>query len=379
MTAEDPRARAAPNQDSFDPRLDAWVLRSYARVCAALDSPALLALGEPTGPAARQAAVAIRTAARASLRATHLAEWRAPLLASARSVANRVATRSPVDLVGAFARPWSLELAMLVAQVDARLVGELADLARIVFIDAAHSTNGTPSAPANVAATQLAAALAGAARSGNAPRTIDVQSFVALSQTLPCLLASVWQALFTHADQLARVRYSGDCTTALDELLRFAGPSRAVFRQAKENVVLSAPRVIPSKAKDLGTGERVIEEPGSGESLSASARNAKAPPRIAAGQRVILMLRDANHDPARFPEPDRLDVTRDASGHLAFGRGSHSCVGAPVVRLAVEIATNALLEATENDVPVTDVQWLDGFTIRAPLSLTVVLTPASAR
>jgi cytochrome P450 len=154
----------------------------------------------------------------------------------------------------------------------------------------------------------------------------------------------VWHALFTHPDQLERLRRSGDCASSIDELLRFAGPSRAVFRRA-------------------------------GPKGSAPLRS-DAP--IAPGQRVILMLHDANRDPARFPDPDRLDLARDASGHVAFGRGSHSCVGAPVVRLAVEIATNALLEASEGHVGVRDVQWLDGFAIRAPVSLTAVLTPASA-
>lgn len=367
MTAHDRparHARHAPNEDAFDARLDAWVLRSYARVSAALDSPALLALGEPTGTAARQAAVAVRTAARASFRATHLAEWRTPLLASARRGAHRMASRAPVDLVAAFAQPWSLELAMLVAHVDAGRAPELADLARTVFMDAAQSTNGTTSATANAAATKLAAALADAGNAAQAPRTIDVQSFVALSHTLPCLLASVWHALFTHPDQLARLRYTGDCTPALDELLRFAGPSRAVFRQARQDVILN-------EAQDRRSGETLPRRAKS----AATASNAL---QIVRGERVILRLRDANRDPARFADPDRLDLSRDASGHVAFGRGSHSCVGAPVIRLAVEIATNALLEATEGVVSVRDVQWLDGFTIRAPSSLTVVLTPASA-
>jgi cytochrome P450 len=344
MPAEHHSALDAPNQDSFAPDLDAWVLRSYARVSAALDSPSLLAIGEPAGNSARQAAVAVRTAARASFRAAHLAEWRAALLASARRAAERVITRRPVDVVAGFARPWSTELALLVARMDPARADDLFDLARTVFLDAARSTDGTTSSGAQVAATALAAELSGTAGPKTAPPTIDVQSFVALSQTLPCLLASVWHALFTHPDQLERLRSSGDCASSIDELLRFAGPSRAVFRRA-------------------------------GPKGSAPVRGDV---RIAPGQRVILMLHAANRDPARFPDPNRLDLARDASGHVAFGRGSHSCVGAPVVRLAVEIATNALLEASEGYVGVTDVQWLDGFAIRAPVRLTAVLTPASA-
>ena len=95
--------------------------------------------------------------------------------------------------------------------------------------------------------------------------------------------------------------------------------------------------------------------------------------RVAPGDRVILMLSAANHDPAQFPEPGRLDVRRDAAGHLAFGRGAHSCPGAPLIRMAVAVATDALLSMTSAVEPVGEVEWIGGFAIRAPASLPVVL------
>ena len=94
---------------------------------------------------------------------------------------------------------------------------------------------------------------------------------------------------------------------------------------------------------------------------------------VAPGDRVILMLSAANHDPAQFPEPGRLDVRRDAAGHLAFGRGAHSCSGAPLIRMAVAVATDALLSMTSAVEPVGEVEWIGGFAIRAPASLPVVL------
>jgi hypothetical protein len=94
---------------------------------------------------------------------------------------------------------------------------------------------------------------------------------------------------------------------------------------------------------------------------------------IAAGERVVLMLAAANRDPARFPDPDRLDLARRAAGHLAFGLGAHVCPGAPLIRLAVAVATEALLGAADAIEPAGEVEWLGGFAIRAPATLPVVL------
>src|SRR5262245_47820237 len=65
--------------------------------------------------------------------------------------------------------------------------------------------------------------------------------------------------------------------------------------------------------------------------------------RFRRGQLVVCLLGAANHDPARFPEPDRLDVTRADRGHLAFGLGPHVCLGAPLARLEAELALAGLL------------------------------------
>jgi cytochrome P450 len=64
---------------------------------------------------------------------------------------------------------------------------------------------------------------------------------------------------------------------------------------------------------------------------------------IPAGEFVLISLLGANRDQERFPDADRLDVTRAAGGHLAFGHGIHYCVGAPLARLEAEIALAGLL------------------------------------
>jgi hypothetical protein len=65
--------------------------------------------------------------------------------------------------------------------------------------------------------------------------------------------------------------------------------------------------------------------------------------RIRAGDRVFLMIGAANRDPARFLEPDRLELRRQDNRHLGFGMGSHHCVGAALGRLEARIAIPTVL------------------------------------
>jgi cytochrome P450 len=72
------------------------------------------------------------------------------------------------------------------------------------------------------------------------------------------------------------------------------------------------------------------------------------PVEIPMGEFVLVSLLGANHDPERFADPSRLDITRPAGGHVAFGHGIHYCLGAPLARLEGEIAIGRLLERFPN-------------------------------
>jgi cytochrome P450 len=318
-----------PGEARFESALGAWVLSSYADVSAAL-SDARLSVWDTSADGVT-AHVAVRDAAAHALSPARLAAWRADIEASARVLIGRLPVGVPVDLVGAFVRPWSVELALRGTGAPPADAERLDRLAQEVFLAAASATDSRLQPPALAAVAKLASYFRGAGASA------DVQAYVALSQTLPCVLANAWLELFRRPDEADRLRAQPELMpNAVEELLRHASPARAVFRRALAEMSIGRASIAP-------------------------------------GDRVIVLLSAANHDPARFPEPGRLDVRRDATGHVAFGRGAHSCPGAPLIRLAVAVATDALLAVTSAVEPVGEVEWIGGFAIRAPASLAVVL------
>jgi cytochrome P450 len=87
---------------------------------------------------------------------------------------------------------------------------------------------------------------------------------------------------------------------------------------------------------------------------------------LAAEESVIILLGAANHDPAQYPDPDRLDIGRANIRPLSFGGGIHHCLGAQLARLEAELVFTALieriptLELPEKDTPA----WRPSFTLR---------------
>jgi cytochrome P450 len=101
---------------------------------------------------------------------------------------------------------------------------------------------------------------------------------------------------------------------------------------------------------------------------------------IPAGVQVIVNLAAAGRDPARVAEPDRLDVSRTSTDHLAFGHGIHHCLGARLARLEAKIAFTALLARFPEmrlAVPPHELRWDhgDGVVLRGLSALPVTLLP----
>ncbi len=148
---------------------------------------------------------------------------------------------------------------------------------------------------------------------------------VAGHETTVGLIGNAVLHLLDHPDQLALLRANPSLLpAAVEELLRYEGPvERALNRWA---------------ATDVELGGQTIRR----------------------GELVIAILNSADRDPERFPEPDRLDVTREDTRHLAFGRGSHYCLGAPLARLEAEIALETLfrrLPGLRVAVPREELEW----------------------
>jgi len=125
--------------------------------------------------------------------------------------------------------------------------------------------------------------------------------------TTNLLGTSLW-LLHRHPEALERLRRQpGLVPEALEEFLRYDGPSKMMVRWPIEDLELRGRK-------------------------------------IRRGERVFLMQNAANRDPEAFPEPDRLDVERRANAHLGFGFGIHYCLGAPLARLEAQLALPALLQ-----------------------------------
>lgn len=97
---------------------------------------------------------------------------------------------------------------------------------------------------------------------------------------------------------------------------------------------------------------------------------------ISKGDLVIVVLNSANHDPSQFNDPEVFDITREKSRHLAFGKGIHTCLGAPLARLEGEVAIRGFIKRFSNAkmrADSSDLQWRPGMIVRGVRELPITL------
>jgi cytochrome P450 len=127
-------------------------------------------------------------------------------------------------------------------------------------------------------------------------------------ETTTNLIDNAVLCLVENPDQLARLRSAPDLLpSAIEEVLRYRSPFQWIMRTPRRAVEMHG-RTIP------------------------------------AGALVLAVIGSANRDPRQFPDPGRFDITRDPNPHLAFGHGSHFCLGAPLARLEARVALADFLE-----------------------------------
>jgi pimeloyl-[acyl-carrier protein] synthase len=131
--------------------------------------------------------------------------------------------------------------------------------------------------------------------------------FIAGHETTVNLIGNGTLALLRNPEQMQRLRADpGLIAGAVEELLRYDSPVQRTGRLLYEDVTIDG-KTIPK------------------------------------GSIAVALIGAANRDPAHFPDPDRLDITRSDNRHLAFGWGIHFCLGAPLARLEGQIAFGTLL------------------------------------
>jgi cytochrome P450 family 142 subfamily A polypeptide 1 len=120
------------------------------------------------------------------------------------------------------------------------------------------------------------------------------------AETTRTVIARTLLNLIKAPEQWDGLRGGADISTAVEEFIRFVSPIHNMCRVA---------------TRDYEIGGATIK----------------------AGQQVVLMYGSANRDPAHFTDPETFDVTRKPNEHIAFGLGTHFCLGAGLARLEIKV------------------------------------------
>ncbi|WP_240627268.1 cytochrome P450 family protein [Thermoflavimicrobium daqui] len=162
---------------------------------------------------------------------------------------------------------------------------------------------------------------------------------IAGHETTVNLIGNGLFSLLQHPDQCEKLRnYPYYIDTAIEEFLRYMSPVEfATNRWAAEEIHLHGKT-------------------------------------IAKNDLVLISLASANRDPTQFPHPNHLDITRQKNEHIAFGKGIHFCLGAPLARLEGQIAIQTLLQRIpqfELSVDRDQLEWQATFLMRGFKSIPI--------
>ncbi|WNG22395.1 cytochrome P450 [Cystobacter fuscus] len=160
-------------------------------------------------------------------------------------------------------------------------------------------------------------------------------------ETTVSLLSGGLLALLQNPEQYERLHDDGALLPgAVEEMLRYCSPSEMTSARFPVDDIVVCGQLVP------------------------------------AGEMVLASLMSANHDPAVFPEPERFDVGRTPNKHVAFGLGSHHCLGASLARLEAMVTFELLLERARQPrlaVEPEYLAWREGTLLRGLQALPVVL------
>lgn len=144
-----------------------------------------------------------------------------------------------------------------------------------------------------------------------------------------------WWALFRHPDQLAALRADHSLVpSAVEELMRYDTPLQLFERWVLDEIEIDG-QVIPR------------------------------------GAEIAMLFGSANHDPAVFTDPERLDLTRRDNPHISFSAGIHYCIGAPLARIELAASMTALLRKAPTLRLATEPRRRPNFVIRGLEGLAV--------
>lgn len=168
-----------------------------------------------------------------------------------------------------------------------------------------------------------------------------IVTMVGGQETTTNLIGNGLLTLLRHPTALAQLRDNpAIIESAVEELLRYESPSQHTARIAPEDCELGGKHI---RKRDA----------------------------------VMAVMAAANRDPARFAEPDRLDLLRPDNRHLAFGWAAHFCFGAPLARMEAQIAFTALLQGLRDlDLPAQKLVWRENLGLRGLKALNVTFRPA---